>query len=334
MNCFRITLIIFTVLLSLVYYNLFIVDPELSWKMKLLHFFVVLRSYYTGAAFGKFNRNYTTGVTQPFEKDGIVSSFIHVPHYLEKDHQVLTKFFINKNQTSSTLLLFIHGGGFVYEESFLHDNIFREYSKSGIKILSVIYRLSPEYKFPVPVHDTISVMKWLKEEIKKENSVLGKVDKIVISGDSAGGNLAGVGMIMNKELDINLNISKQILIYPTFFSDLDHANIDKDHYLLTSRLVNFFIKAYLGENPREHKKSLLLNPMNYNGSLGFLPKTLIITATFDPLKNEGELYHNRLLKDKVNSRVLNFNSIHGFITFSFDDHYQECLKLMTDEILN
>lgn len=322
------------ILISFLYYQLIIVDPQVSWKLKLVHYFVILRSFYTGVAFGHFNRNMTHGPATCYEENGISSSYIHVPHHLEKDYKVLTKYFINKNETSTTLLLYMHGGGFVYEEYAIHDDYLREITKKGINVLSIQYRVAPEHKFPTPVHDSYSVLAWLKTEIKKENSVLGKIEKIVLGGDSAGGNLVGVVTLMNKQMNLNLEISKQILVYPTFFSDIDHPHIEQDHYILTSRMVKFFIKAYLGDNPKEHANSTLLNPLVYKESFSFLPKTVVITATFDPLKPEGELYHKRILKDGVDSKIYNFDSIHGFAAFKFDDSYQSALDLVINEVRN
>lgn len=330
-SCGRILLIFLAFLASVAYYKLFVIDPDLSWKSKLAHYALTVLSHINGSAFGKFNRKFSPHSPTTYENEGIKSTLIQIPHYQDQNVNIPAKFYQSVSQNSSTLFLYYHGGGFVHADSPLHDLFLREIAKKDVKILSVEYRLAPEYRFPIPVHDSYSALVWIKSELKKE-STLGKIDRLVIGGDSAGGNLASIVAIMNKDLGLNVEISKQILIYPYLLSDLHHPVENRHYYFLSAPMLNMFVDSYLGDKIDEYKDSDLLKPMNYKKSLSFLPKTMIITAEYDPLRVDGEVYHERLLSDGVESNLYKFKSIHGFTLIPFDDYYQEALDLVINEI--
>lgn len=319
-------------MIAFLYYNLYYVDSHMPVVLKIAHYYITFMSYYNGMSTGNFNRKRAHSFTLPYEKDGIQTKLIQFPHYQQGNFNVTGKLYFSKNP-SNTILLYFHGGGFVQDEYKQHDDYLRDITKNDIKILSVLYRLAPEHKFPIPVHDSYSALVWVNEEMKKDDSVLGKIERIVIAGDSAGGNLASITTIMNKDLNLNLPISKQILIYP-WFAINTHYPEDQSYYCLTSSNLNFYIKAYLGENPEQFKDSKLLNPMNYKESLSFLPKTIIIVADYDPLLADGELYHQRLLKDDVDSKIYGYKTVHGFAAISFESNYQNALDLVVNEIKN
>lgn len=293
---------------------------------------VFVRNYFSGMYSGNFVRSRQHIALGPYEKDGIVSTLVKIPHHQDKNYQVPAKFFTN-NQDSSILFLFFHAGGYVQDEYAQHDDYLREIAKENINVLSVLYRLAPEYKFPTNINDGYSSLVWIKNEMSNEKSILGKFKKIVIGGDSAGGNMASVVTIMNKENNLNLEISKNILIYP-WMGIKSHYPENQHFYLLTTPVLNFYIKSYLGENLEEKINSPLVNPTKYKGSLSFLPKTIVITASYDPLKPDGELYHQRLLADGVDSKLYNFNSIHGYAVIPFIPEYKETFDLILNEIKN
>jgi acetyl esterase len=208
------------------------------------------------------------------------------------------------------------------------EHFLRKVCHHDVTIVSIFYSLAPENPFPAAIHDCYSVLFWLNNEIKQKNhEFTQKISKIIIGGDSAGGNLASVMCLLNRDEKLGLDIKHQILLYPGYH----YSNKDsKYQYLIPTEIRNFFGKSYYGDNDLEElKKSKLINPINSSDGLFGLPNALIITATYDPLKNDGIIYSNALREHKVNVKHINYDTIHGFCTLNFAPYYKECF----DEII-
>jgi acetyl esterase len=206
-------------------------------------------------------------------------------------------------------LVFFHGGGWVIGDLETHDGICRSLANAAdCVVASVDYRLAPEHKYPVAAEDAFTATCW----IAQQGGQLG-VDtrRLAVGGDSAGGNLAAAVTLMSRDRG-GPELALQILVYPvTDHQDdtpsyRDHA----DGYLLTRNAMRWFWDQYLRrrEDGREPYASPLLAP-----SLDGLPAALVITAEYDPLRDEGEAYATRLREAGVAVTLTRYpGMIHGF----------------------
>src|SRR4029077_21093511 len=206
--------------------------------------------------------------------------------------------------------LFFHGGGWVIGDVNTHDVLCRQLTAaSGASVISVDYRLAPEHKFPAAADDSWAATTWVIAHAAE----LGlDASRVAVGGDSAGGNLATVVALMARDAG-GPTIKLQTLIYPVtdvMRETRTYADF-ADGYLLTRESMRWFIAQYLpaGDQARDWRVSPLRAP-----SLAGLPPALIITAGFDPLRDEGEMYAGRL-RDAGNmvDYVCYGGMIHGFI---------------------
>jgi len=190
------------------------------------------------------------------------------------------------------VFVFFHGGGFVTRSIDSHDRVCRRLAKiNNVVVVSVGYRMAPEFPFPTPHQDSYDATIWIAENIQQYN---GNPQKLIVGGDSAGGNLATVVSILSRDLR-RPKIAYQVLIYPTTDARLQFPSIDKygKKYFLTKELMQWFVNKYL---PNEADK---LNPLAspfLTKDLSNLPPAFVCTAELDPLKDEGKAYADRLLE--------------------------------------
>jgi len=206
-------------------------------------------------------------------------------------------------------IVFYHGGGFVLRNIDSHDDLCRRIAKkTGALVISVGYRLAPEFKFPIPVHDCYDALLWANQHAATHG---GNPNDIVVMGDSAGGNLAAVTSILSRD-ENGPKISKQVLIYPAVDARLNHPSIDKfkDGYLLTKEMMHWFVDHYA--RTQGDKLNPLMSPL-LTENLSDLPAAFVSTSDHDPLKDEGEAYY-RKLSEAGNKAVFKEykNTIHGF----------------------
>ena len=206
-------------------------------------------------------------------------------------------------------ILFFHGGGFVIGSLEGYDLLFRYLSaRTGCAVLGLGYRLAPEHKFPAAIEDGISAFRWLVDE----GDVLG-VDpaRIVVAGDSAGATIAAV--VAQEMRGTPRAPCLQWLIYPA--TDLSeqrpsHSSCGEG-FLLTRADMEWFRDQYLdglaqAADPR-------VSPLRA-ADLAGLPPALVFTAGFDPLRDEGQAYAERLAASGVKTIHREFDSlIHGFV---------------------
>jgi acetyl esterase len=212
------------------------------------------------------------------------------------------------------LVVYFHGGGFVYGDLESHDAVCRAIVNASQQILiAVDYRLAPENPFPAAVHDCFAAAKWVYENAEELNGIR---DRFTVGGDSAGANLATVVSLLAKEKG-GLSISKQLLIYPV--TDSFHPEKYESYkengkdYFLTLENIGLFSKLYVqNEEFAFHPHAAPMNAEDLSG----LPPALVITAEFDPLRDEGEAYAEKLKEAGVPVTLKREEGqIHGFFNF-------------------
>lgn len=208
-------------------------------------------------------------------------------------------------------LVYFHGGGWVIGDLETHDVLCRELANgAGCAVVAVDYRLAPEFVFPHAVDDCLAATAWLQR-----NAVALGIDaaRLAVGGDSAGGNLAAVVTHLARDAG-DLPIAFQLLIYPATDQRLVAASHETngDGYLLTRDSIAYYRGHYLPDAADwlDPRSSPLLR-----GDLRALPPALVVTAGYDPLRDEG-LQYAQALSDAGNrvSHVCFERQIHGFIT--------------------
>jgi acetyl esterase len=208
-------------------------------------------------------------------------------------------------------LVYIHGGGFVIGDRDTHDVVCRALANEArCRVVSVDYHLAPEHKFPAAVEDCIAATAW----VAREAAALG-IDprRLAVGGDSAGGNLAAVTAIAARDAG-GPPLAFQLLIYPTVAEPHETASareLAHGNYLLTYDLMKYFERCYV-RGPEDYG-DWRLSPL-HAPDLSRLPPAFILTAGYDPLRDEGRAYADRLQAAGVPVRYRCYESmIHGFI---------------------
>lgn len=209
------------------------------------------------------------------------------------------------------VLVYHHGGGWTIGDLDTHDTLCRELCNlSGCALVAVDYRMGPEHRFPAAVDDALAATYWVREHAAS----LG-VDpaRLAVGGDSAGGNLAAVVAIAARDAG-DLPIVFQLLIYPATDMRRGHPShtTNGQGYLLTSDSIRYFHDHYITDlaHDLDWRASPLLHP-----DLSRLPPALVLTAGYDPLRDEGLDYARALTAAGNRAVQVCFErQIHGFIT--------------------
>jgi len=209
-------------------------------------------------------------------------------------------------------LVWFHGGGWVLGDIPGADSTCRDLAnRAGCVVVSVDYRLAPETKFPGAADDCWAAARWVAD-----NSAALGVDpkRIAVGGDSAGGNLAAVTALRSRRE--SLPLAFQLLVYPVTDARFDTASYrdNADGYLLTRDSMVWFWNHYLrSEADRDHVYASPLREKDLKG----LPPALVITAEYDPLRDEGEAYATRLREAGVPTTLSRYpGTIHGFFAMT------------------
>ena len=207
-------------------------------------------------------------------------------------------------------LVYFHGGGWVIGDLDTHHAFCHALAKtSGCLVVAVDYRLAPEHRYPAAVEDAYAATQWIVE-----NSALiqADADRFAVCGDSAGGHLAAVVSLMARDRK-GPRIDLQILIYPIADCRFDTPSYEenRDGYMLTRDLMKWFWNHFINDD-RETDDPYVspLRAKNFSN----LPPALILTAEYDPLRDEGEAYGKKLQEAGVNVTLSRYpGMIHAFI---------------------
>ncbi|MFM8556877.1 MAG: alpha/beta hydrolase [Betaproteobacteria bacterium] len=210
-------------------------------------------------------------------------------------------------------LVFFHGGGWVIGDLDTHDIACRQLALAGgFSVISVDYRLAPEHRFPAAVDDSIAATRWVRDNA---HSLRIDPDRIAVGGDSAGGNLAAVVSIALRDAGQSW-LRFQLLIYPA--TDMrqvaDSHRRNGEGYLLTTDAIRWFREHYMG--PEADIADWRASPL-LAANLSGLPPALVITAGFDPLRDEGRQYADALSAAGTRAQYVCFErQLHGFINMT------------------
>lgn len=213
-------------------------------------------------------------------------------------------------QTAQPLpvVVFFHGGGWVIGGIDSHDSTCQQLATMvPAVVVSVDYRLAPENPFPAAVDDCLAATRWVHGHAAELGA---DPSRLAVAGDSAGGNLAAVISLKARD-EGGPPIVFQLLVYPatdltrSFASHIENG----EGYLLTNDAIEWFLNHYLPEAERKNPDA---SP-HFADDLSGLPPALIITAEFDPLRDEGEAYADRLCDAGVAAAASRYDGmIHGF----------------------
>jgi acetyl esterase len=201
-----------------------------------------------------------------------------------------------------TVLLF-HGGGWVIGDLETHDNSARAIARhSRAVVVSVAYRLAPEAPYPAAVEDALAATRWATEHLDE----LGGSEALAVAGDSAGGNLAAV-----VAQEMRTEVSAQLLVYPATDILGEHPSRTENGrgYFLETETMEWFFTHYAGHVTDVDAR---LSPL-MTADLDGVPPAVVVTAEFDPLRDEGEAYARALTAAGVRVESRRFDGmIHGF----------------------
>ncbi len=213
--------------------------------------------------------------------------------------------------TPLPVLVYFHGGGWTIGDLDTHDVLCRELCNgSGSAVVAVDYRMGPEDPFPAAGDDCLAATYW----VRSHAAGLGiDARRLAVGGDSAGGNLAAVVAIAARDRG-DLPIAFQLLIYPATDQRRAHPShtINGAGYLLTRETIAYYHDNYFDQPA--HDLDWRASPLLHD-DLSRLPPALVLTAGFDPLRDEGLEYADRLVAAGSRATYVCFErQIHGFIT--------------------
>jgi acetyl esterase/lipase len=207
------------------------------------------------------------------------------------------------------LVVFLHGGGFVICDLDTHDQACRLLCRrAGVHVLSVDYRLAPEHPFPAAVDDAWAATRWAFEHAGELGA---DPHRVAVAGDSAGGNLAAV-VAQLAAAEGGPAPALQVLIYPAVDRGGRYASLDlfASGFFLTREEIDWFNGHYSAGVDRDDPR---LNPRRAADLSGLAP-ALVVTAGFDPLRDEGEAYAEAMSAAGTHVRLRRMpGMIHGFI---------------------
>ncbi|SES67976.1 acetyl esterase [Salinibacillus kushneri] len=232
----------------------------------------------------------------------------------------------NEGEDPYPCLVYYHGGGWVIGDLDSHDSICRLLAnRAKCVVVSVHYRRAPEHKFPAAVDDAYDS---LVEVVNNGSELNIDVNRIAVGGDSAGGNLATVTCMKAYEQGTP-NIIHQFLLYPSigFKGDTPPPSLveNADGYFLTLEMMQWFSKQYF--NDPEERNQPYASPIFFE-KLGKLPPATLLTAQYDPLRDEGKAFADELKANGVDVFYKNYEGlIHGFGNFiGFSPESEQALR--------
>ena len=237
-----------------------------------------------------------------------------------RDHRVpvtggtiLVRVYTPRGSAPLPALVYFHGGGWVTGDVETHEGICRTLANAaGCVVASVDYRCAPEFAYPTAAEDCFAATRWVVDSAR----ALG-VDarRLAVCGDSAGGNLAAAVALMARDRG-GPKLALQVLVYPITDCDFERPSYGEnaEGYLLTAESMRFYWDQYV-PNPADRTQPYV-SPIRA-ASLAGLPPALVITAEYDPLRDEGEAYAEKLADAGVPVTQSRYpGMIHAFFRFT------------------
>jgi acetyl esterase len=230
---------------------------------------------------------------------------------VSQDCEIKVRIYTPEGQGPFPLFVYYHGGGWVIGDIEISDASCRMLAnKTNRIVVSVDYRLAPEYKFPIPAEDSYDALKWVSENATAIN---GNASSITVGGDSAGGNLSAVVSLMARDRN-GPSISAQVLIYPVTNLSYDTSSYQEfaEGLGLDRDLMIWFGNYYI--NSEADIKNKYAAPLLAE-DLSNLPQAYVITAENDVLRDEGLAYAERLQQAGVKvESIVEQGLVHGYFT--------------------
>jgi len=225
-------------------------------------------------------------------------------------------------------LVYFHGGGWVVGSIETHESFTAFLAKElNARVFSVDYRLSPEYPYPIPLADCEAAFNWVKDNAQD----LGvNPTRVSVGGDSAGGNLSAALCIKRQQEEVALP-KAQLLIYPVTDLNFPFSSMDEmaESFLLTKEYMYWFREQYLTNEAQVSDP--LVSPLLADNLEG-QPSAVVVTAGFDPLRDEGDQYAQKLRQANVEIYHRTHDSyIHGFVNMEFVSGVDFALKRICDD---
>ena len=206
------------------------------------------------------------------------------------------------------VLVYFHGGGWVIGDIGTHDTTCQQLAvRIPAVVVSVDYRLAPEHPYPAAVEDCLAATRWARDHAGEFG---GDGHRVAVGGDSAGGNLAAVVCLRARD-EGDPPLAFQLLVYPATDMTCSFPSHEEngDGYLLTAPAIRWFLGHYIPEDRRKEPDASPFHAESLHG----LPPALVITAEYDPLRDEGEAYAARLREAGVPATSSRYDGmIHAF----------------------
>ncbi|MGV0815582.1 alpha/beta hydrolase [Mycolicibacterium boenickei] len=208
------------------------------------------------------------------------------------------------------VVVFAHGGGFVFCDLDTHDDLCRSLTNGvGAVVISVDYRLAPESRWPAAADDVYAALRWAAQ---RADELGGDASKLVVAGDSAGGNLAAVAAIRARDHG-GPDIACQALLYPVIAADFateSYRRFETGYYNTRAAMAWYWDQYLPDVADRSHPHAA-----PRHAALAGLPPAIVVTAGFDPLRSEGDAYAEALAAEGVPVVHRCYSgAIHGFMT--------------------
>jgi acetyl esterase len=216
------------------------------------------------------------------------------------------RIYIPEGEGPFPVISYFHGGGFVLMSIDSHDEITRQLAaKSDSVVMSVGYRLAPENPYPAALQDSVEAVKWM---IENAGLYKGIGSKMAVAGDSAGGYMA---LFTAQKLKAEgINLKAQVAAYPvTDHYSAQHPSWEenKQGYILSAEMMRWFWDSYITA-PTQFEAASPLRSKDFSQ----LPPAFIATANYDPLRDEGKAYADKLKAAGVQVVYKNYENVHGF----------------------
>ncbi len=262
-------------------------------------------------------------MTRNFVTETVSIAYIHDTH-VPGEFAVPVRVYHPSPEEALPVLIFAHGGGHMAGSVSVYDLIARKLTTAGQRVLvSVDYRLAPECPYPAALNDLEQVICGVYPML--ERLEVAHERRLAVAGDSGGGAITASAVHRLAEV-ADVTIESQLLIYPSLDYTLSCASIDVNGcgFLLESDRIRWLFDQYFQHQEDRRACSPLFMPLPPG-----MPRTLVVTAGFDPLRDEGQAYVTKLRAAGIEAERLHFETlIHAFLNLEdlVPEHCQECYE--------